>query len=211
MIELRVNPEQITTRQTIAQLRAGKAPPKPARETEARGGAEASETGARARPAPASRGVERRGACEYRLSAQFRIDAAGRLLRDDAQSSDNAQPSSRRRRRHYPCPRLRGGGNASVRRDPCAPAAPFRRTASARRAASGLRSSRPRRWTICAGQSRSARTSRNCSSTSAMRCWRCSVIDEAADGVSSFALTLRPGDVDVLNNLGNALSGALQL
>jgi len=30
IIELRVNPEQITTRQTIAQLRAGKAPPKPA-------------------------------------------------------------------------------------------------------------------------------------------------------------------------------------
>ncbi len=30
LIELRVNPEQITTRQTIAQLRAGKAPPKPA-------------------------------------------------------------------------------------------------------------------------------------------------------------------------------------
>jgi acetolactate synthase-1/2/3 large subunit len=30
VIELRVNPEQITTRQTIAQLRAGKAPPKPA-------------------------------------------------------------------------------------------------------------------------------------------------------------------------------------
>ncbi len=29
VIELRVNPEQITTRQTIAQLRAGKAPPKP--------------------------------------------------------------------------------------------------------------------------------------------------------------------------------------
>jgi acetolactate synthase I/II/III large subunit len=30
VIELRMNPEQITTRQTIAQLRAGKAPPKPA-------------------------------------------------------------------------------------------------------------------------------------------------------------------------------------
>jgi acetolactate synthase-1/2/3 large subunit len=30
LIELRVNPEQINTRQTIAQLRAGKAPPKPA-------------------------------------------------------------------------------------------------------------------------------------------------------------------------------------
>ena len=30
VIELRMNPEQITTRQTIADLRAGKAPPKPA-------------------------------------------------------------------------------------------------------------------------------------------------------------------------------------
>jgi acetolactate synthase-1/2/3 large subunit len=30
LLELRMNPDQITTRQTIAQLRAGKAPPKPA-------------------------------------------------------------------------------------------------------------------------------------------------------------------------------------
>ena len=30
VIELRVNPDQITTRATIADLRAGKAPPKPA-------------------------------------------------------------------------------------------------------------------------------------------------------------------------------------
>ena len=37
----------------------------------------------------------------YRLSTRFRIDAAGRLLRDDAQSSDNAQPSIEEAGRYF--------------------------------------------------------------------------------------------------------------
>ena len=168
IIELRVNPEQITTRQTIAQLRAGKAPPKPAAKPKRAAAAEASEAGAGASQARASREAERRAGMLYRLSAQFRTDATGNRL------PRAAEPDIGRRRRGIIARATMRQRRASATQSSSASHSISTRcicaaccTWTQQQPERGARLSAPR-GASAAGRAAAA------TSISATRCWRCS-------------------------------------
>ena len=168
LIELRVNPEQITTRQTIAQLRAGKAPPKPAAKPKRAAAQKHPKPARHRRPAWASRGAERRG-----LHAVPAVHAVShRRHRDDACRMPRSPTSPWRRG-------ITGRATFRPRRAPATQFSsmqPRHFDALHLRGVLHLEQQRPEEAldVPAAARSNSGRMIRNCSSISATRCWRCS-------------------------------------
>lgn len=141
---------------------------------------------------------------EYRVSARFRIDAAGRLLRDDAQSSDNAQPSIEEAGRYF---RARDYPAATHKCDAILALRPRDFDALHLRGVLFLAAEQPaealdhlRR----AEQERPDVAQLQFNIGNALL-----ALKRHQEAVDAFrrALTLQPDNLDVLNNLGNALSG----
>ena len=80
VLELRMNPEQITTRATIADLRAGKPAPKPQAKPKRAAAAQASGIARRRQAGGQARLTIATPDAVYRLSHRFRVDADGRAL-----------------------------------------------------------------------------------------------------------------------------------